>query len=434
MKLSFLGCCGEVGRACFQLESGRDQLMVECGVKLGGKENYPLLSDELVRQTKNIAVTHAHLDHVGYLPFFFQRGGRARIHSTRPTRDMTQLLLADYHRILHFTRRRESFPLRDIDVVMKHMHIVDYKERHRIGGFGLSMHNAGHILGSAMIRVQGKKTVLFSGDVNDRGTRLLDPAEKGLSAHTLVLESTYGAKKDVVPPIKVASAELARKVTQTLNKGGFVLIPSFAVGRSQEILLTLDSYMRSGAIPKAPIYVDGMILKANRIYRQNVIHARREIQMRILMSEEDPFKSPNFKEPRTKHKTEVFEEPAIIVSTSGMLSGGPILRYLKEVAGDHNSTLMLVGYQAEGTRGRMLLEGEKKMELDGEEYDIRLNVENISFSAHSDHQGLLQIAGSVKGLKRIFLVHGESEKQQELADGLKKYEVIIPKNGESYGL
>jgi predicted metal-dependent RNase len=410
MRLTFYGGCREVGRNCALVESGNDHLMLDCGVKIGKVEEYPLIEPERIKRIRHIAITHTHLDHIGFLPHFFSQGGKAKVYSTKPTRDMMALLLADYHRLL------------------------EYGKETRLGDMKFSLHNAGHILGSSMVRVQGKKTMLFTGDVNNRGTRLLDPAQANLHAHTMVMESTYGAKDDVIPAIKKASAELAESAKRTLEKGGFVLIPAFAVGRSQEILITLESYMRSGAIPRAPIYVDGMILKANKVYRQNIIYARREIQERILKSDEDPFKSPLFKAPHTKHKSEVFEEPAIIVSTSGMLTGGPILRYLKEVAGDHNSLLMLVGYQAEGTTGRRLLDGEKKIEIEGEEVDVRLKVENVSFSAHSDHQGLLQFASSVKGLKRIFLIHGEEKKSGELASDLKKYEVIIPRNGESYSL
>lgn len=435
MRLTFFGGCREVGRSCALAESGNDHLMLDCGVKIGREDEYPLIEHDQIKRIRQIAITHTHLDHVGFLPHFFARGGKAKIYCTKPTRDMTQLLLSDYHRILHMRRgKRSSFSLKDIESVLKHTHILEYGQQAKVGEMKFSLHPAGHILGSSMVRVQGKKTMLFTGDVNNRGTRLLDPAEAGIHAHTLVMESTYGAKSDVIPSVKKASAELAESVKRTLGKGGFVLIPAFAVGRSQEILLTLDSYMRSGAIPKAPIYVDGMILKANRIYRQNVIYARKEIQMRILASDEDPFASTLFKSPKTKHKSEVFEEPAIIVSTSGMLTGGPILRYLREVAGDHNSTLMLVGYQADGTIGRRLLDGERSMEIDGEEVDVRLKVENVSFSAHSDHQGLLQFVSSVKGLKRIFLVHGEEKKQGELASYLKKYELIIPRNGETYSL
>jgi uncharacterized protein len=434
MKATFFGGCREVGRNCVLVENGQDHLLLDCGVKIGKTDEFPLMSPQDIKRIKNIAITHTHLDHIGFLPYFFEKGGRAKIYSTKPTKDMTALLLADYHRILHTIRRKSAFSLKDINTVLAHMHPLEFDTLAHAGGMKFSLHKAGHILGSAMVRMQGKKTVLFTGDVNNRGTRLLDPAQAGIHAHTLIMESTYGSKEDVIPSVKKASAELAESIKRTLDKGGFVLIPSFAVGRSQEILLTVDSYMRSGAIPKAPIYVDGMILKANKIFRQNVLYARKEIQMRILASSEDPFKSPNFKEPKTKHKSEVFEEPAVIVSTSGMLSGGPILRYLSEVAGDHNSTLMLVGYQAEGTTGRRLLDGEKTIEIDGKRVDVRLNVENVSFSAHSDHQGLLQFAHSVKGLKKIFLIHGEEKKQGELASALKKFEVVIPRNGETHAI
>jgi hypothetical protein len=192
--------------------------------------------------------------------------------------------------------------------------------------------------------------------------------------------------------------------------------------------------MRSGVLEKVPIFVDGMIIKANRIYRQNVIYAKDEIQKRILMSDDDPFKSKFFKVPRTKDRGDVLERSAVILTTSGMLSGGPVLHYLKKLAGDENSKLLLVGYQAEGTLGRRLLDGEEKVKINDDEIEVKMKVEQISFSAHADHAGLVDFARSIKGLRKVFIIHGEDNKPVELGKALEEleYEVVIPRNGESF--
>ncbi|MCX6775599.1 MAG: hypothetical protein NT130_02000, partial [Candidatus Micrarchaeota archaeon] len=289
--------------------------------------------------------------------------------------------------------------------------------------------------GSAMVLVQGGSRLLFSSDVNDRETRLLDPAEKNIVAENLIIESTYGAPTDEHPVLKNASKMLCDSINRTIKKGGKVLIPSFAVGRAQEILVILESYMSSGILEKVPRFVDGMILKANRIYRQNVIYAKDEIQKRILMSDDDPFKSKFFHAPKTKDRSDVLKPgSAIIVSTSGMLSGGPVLHYLEKLAGDSRNLLVFVGYQAEGTLGRKLIEGEKHITIDGKEIDIKMGVEQVALSAHADYKGLLDIVRSTKKLKRVFVIHGEGDKPHELGEAISRmgYEVILPRNGESF--
>ncbi len=431
MRLMFFGGAGEVGRNCIGVEEHGEHALLDCGIKLGEVEEYPLIDDADVKKVKHIFISHTHLDHMGYLPFMMRRGCHADIYATKPTRDMMQLLLSDYLRI---KKGRAKFNSSDIAHALARCKIIEYHEP--VGGkMKFTFHNAGHILGSAMILVRGSKKLLYSADTNFRESRVLDPAEKDIGAEVLILESTYGAVSDTLPSLKSASKTLADSINETMKKGGKVLIPSFAVGRGQEILLVLESYMRSGGIKKVPIFVDGMIIKANRIYRQNVIYARDEIQKRILMSEEDPFKSPLFKTPRTKDKRDVLEAGgAIIVTTSGMLTGGPVLEYLKHLAGDARNKLMLVGYQAEGTLGRKLLDGARSITIDGESVDVRMQVEQTQFSAHSDHKGLIELARGVKGLQKIFIVHGEPQKSAELGGALQDlgYDVVIPKNMESY--
>lgn len=427
--VTFFGGANEVGRNCMLVEEGKTNLLLDAGVKLGERDEYPLISEEEIRRLKRIAVSHTHLDHVGYLPHMYARGCKADIYSTKPTHDLTQLLLADYLRI----NRGMRFTNSDIIRAMRMWKMVEYGE---VVGDKLkfSFHKSGHILGSAMVLVRGDTTLLFTSDVNDRETRLLEAGEKNLIAENMIIECTYGAPNDQHPSLKNASKMLCDSINRTIKKGGKVLIPSFAVGRAQEILFILENYMSSGVLEQVPIFVDGMILKANRIYRQNVIYARDEIQKRILMSDDDPFKSRFFQTPRTKDRSDVLREgPAVIVSTSGMLTGGPVLRYLEKLAGDPNNLLMLVGYQAEGTLGRKLLEGERRVVIDGKEIEIRMGVEQAHFSAHADFKGLLEIVRSIKKLKRVFVIHGEGDKPKLFGEAVAKmgYEVVIPRNGET---
>jgi predicted metal-dependent RNase len=265
-----------------------------------------------------------------------------------------------------------------------------------------------------------------------RKTKILEGCEKNLKAETLIMETTYGGKDDVIPGYKESAGKLITSINETLNQGGHVIIPSFAVGRAQEILLILDDYMRSGALPKTKIYVEGMIGKVLRIYRHNAIYASEELQRRILMNEDDPFKASSFHYSKSKTKSDVLEEPCIIVSTSGMLSGGPVLFYLQKLGNDPKNKMIFVGYQAPGTLGRKILDGQKKIVLRDKEIELGMKVESIRMSGHADYNELLQFVKGVKGLKKIFLIHGE---KTDLKDALEdKYEVILPRLLESYGV
>jgi hypothetical protein len=299
---------------------------------------------------------------------------------------------------------------------------------------------AGHILGSAMIEVKaGRTKAIYTGDVNCRATKLLDPAyTEYLNANVLITESTYGGDKDIFPPEKATLGAMTASIKETINQGGKVIIPSFGVGRAQEILFILDDYMRSGVFPTVPIYTDGMVNKAMRIHRHNVIYCRDELQKRILLNDDDPFKSKNFVPVEGvpgRRKIIGSKESAIIVTTSGMLTGGPILKYLTRMAGDEKNKLILVGYQAEGTRGRELVDGAKKLEIDGREVDVGLKVEQYKLSAHADRQQLLHLIEKVQNLEDLFIVHGEPSKSKELGVAAdKNYKIHVPELRNGFGV
>ncbi len=424
LEIGFYGAAQEVGRSCFILEKGKKSLTLDCGIKLGEKVEYPQIPEEKIKRMKEVFVSHAHLDHSGYLPHLYSDGHKPRVVATKPTRDMMGVLLSDYRRI----QKDPTFSEKDVQEVLKNTKMVEYKKNK--GQFNYTLFPAGHILGSAMIRVEEKGGILYTGDVCIRNTRVLDGCKVGIKAKTLIIESTYGGKNNLLPSIKDEANKMARLINERIKMGGFVLIPAFAVGRAQEILLLLDDYMQSGMITKVPIYVDGMINKVLRIHRHNAIYASEEIQKRILMSEYDPFKSPNFKKPQTKDRSDVLNEPCIIVSTSGMISGGPVLNYLEKLSEDPKNLLLFAGYQAEGTRGRRILEGAKEVEIGEKKIKINMEIEKIRISGHADHNDLLRIIQNVKGLEKIFFVHGENkELEEELG---KKYEIIFPKIGEDF--
>lgn len=402
------------------LEYENRHMLLDCGVKLGERVEYPLLEDKDIKRIKRIFVSHAHLDHCGYLPHFFARGGNARVILTKPTRDLASVLLADYHRL----QQKQVFKLSDVNKALGATDIVELNEAKE----DFVLLNSGHILGSAMMRLNVSGGVLYTGDMCLRKSRVLDGCERNISAETLIMENTYGGKDDIIPSAKDAAQKLIGLIEGTLLQGGWVLIPSFAVGRAQEILLTLDDYMRSGGLSQTRIFVEGMINKVSRIHRHNAIYANDDIKKRILMSEDDPFKSKFFHISRSKTRDDVLNEPAIVVSTSGMLTGGPALLYLERLAGDQKSTIIFVGYQSKGTLGRRIADGEKLVRLKEKEIEIKMRVEKIKLSAHADYSELLQFVKGIKGLKRVVLVHGEKNEIKEALE--KQYEVILPSIGE----
>ena len=419
MKISFYGGAKEVGRSCFILEKKGKEIFLDCGIKLGKRIDFPIVEDI----PSYGIISHAHLDHVGYLPHIIRDD--MSILSTKPTMELSNVLLSDYRRI------SQSFKPEDVSKTMKRFKWTDYEKQISLNGFNAMLFDAGHIMGSAMTLIDNR--VLYTGDLNTRGSKILNPA-KPVKAETLIIESTYGKKDDHIPSMKESLSKLSKIINETIENNGIVIIPSFAVGRGQEILIALDAYMRSGVIKRVPIYVDGMVKKAMRIYRQNVIYARKEIQMQILMSLHDPFRSELFKVPKTIDRSDV-KRPSIIVTTSGMLTGGPIIHYLNNFGNDERNTLIFTGYQAEGTPGREVLEGKRRItySIDDEviEIDIGLRIEHVKFSGHSDHNDLIKFAKETRA-KNIIIVHGEEKAVEELGDDLgKKANVFKPSLGET---
>jgi predicted metal-dependent RNase len=437
MKISFFGAASEVGRSCIMVSSENTNILLDAGLKvLEQSMDYPQISNEQIRSLDAVFITHAHVDHCSFVPHLFARGYKGKIYATKPTLELLNVQIADYMRL--------SEPKEITNEVLSKMNksykIIDYKIPFKFNDMTIKFFNAGHIIGSAAILVSNKdKSLFYTGDIHLTKTKLLDGADlQNIKADVLITESTYGAKTDVFPSEKELARNMIKSIKDTLIQGGKVIIPSFGVGRGQEVLLFLDDFMNSGALPKVPIYVDGMISKVLRIHRHNVIYCRKEIQSKILMSDYDPFKSDNFiivdKKNIRKHIIEE-KQSSIIVTTSGMLTGGPVVGYLKSLAGNPINKLILVGYQPEGSAGRELQDGVKEIDFHNTRLKINLAVDVHHMSAHADRKQLEQIPTKIFGLKKIFLVHGEQSKLNDLQEAFsKKFETIIPKPLETFDI
>jgi predicted metal-dependent RNase len=434
MKVKFYGAAGEVGRSCIMIESKGTKVLLDAGVKLGSEDAYPMIKDDELKTVDAVLLSHAHLDHCGYIPHMFTSGWKGKVYSLKPTFELVNVLISDYMRI----SSPENISKEGVNRMQKGFNMVEYHKEFKLGSLKIKFLPAGHILGSAMIHINdGEKQLIYTGDINVRETKILDAAyTEHLHADALITESTYAGDADVFPSERTISSEMAKSIKETINAGGKVIVPSFAVGRAEEVLLLLDDYMHSGVIPKTKIYIDGMIGKAMRIHRHNVIYCRDELQKRILMSEDDPFKSNNFYNVITKQlrsKLMSSDESCIIVTTSGMLTGGPVLKYIEKLARFSVNKMVLVGYQAEGTRGRDLQDGKKEILINDLKIAINMKVEMYHLSAHADRPQLMTLISKIQGLKHIFIVHGESEKSQQFYDALKNnYNTYLPKLLEEF--
>ncbi len=434
MEVSFFGAAREVGRSCILVSTDKTRILLDAGVKLGKKEEHPQIEDNVLRSIDGIVLSHAHLDHTGYLPHVYSNGYNGSVFATKPTAELTTVLISDY---LHISNPPDVTK-EGVKNATSRYKVKEYNKDFSIGDIKVRLIPAGHILGSSMVKLSdGRSSLLYTGDLNLAKTKLFDGAEvKNLSAETLIIESTYGAPADIFQKERDIMKEMAASIKETIHNGGKIIIPSFAVGRAQEVLLLLDDYLNSGILPKAPIYVDGMINKALRIHRHNVIYCRKELQSRILMSDYDPFKSKNFvpverKSMRGKIISE--DESSIIVTTSGMLTGGPAMFYLSHMSKNPLNKLITVGYQAEGTLGRELQEGAKTVEIDGRKVSIGLKVETYHMSAHADRPSLENTINGVKNLQNVFIVHGEKTKSESLREyASKKANAIVPNIKGSY--
>lgn len=454
VRTSFLGGSREVGRSCILLTTPNTKILIDCGIKPGAdEEGTPYLYVPEVTPINDldaVVITHAHLDHSGLVPLLFKYGYDGPIYCTAPTRDLMALLQLDYIDIAARDDGRVPYNSKTVREATKHTVTLEYEEVTDIApDVRLTLHNAGHILGSSITHFhvgEGLYNVTVTSDFNSGKSRLFDQASKDFPrVETLIMESTYGGSKDSQPSRKKAESKLQGVVRRTINQGGKVLIPAFAVGRSQEVMLVLEEQMRHKKIPEVPVYLDGMIWEATAIHTTYPEYLNEKIKSRIFHKEKNPFLSNIFKRVDSQNMREEIirsDDPSIILSTSGMLNGGPIIEYLRHLGPEEENSLTFVGYQAEGTLGRRIEKGWEEIPLPGNDertdsVKINLDVNSIEgFSGHSDRQDLIEFIRNLNSRpERALTVHGNEQKCIDLASTLyQKFHVDTraPKNLETY--
>ena len=456
VRITTLGCCREVGRAAFVLNTAETRVLVDCGDKPGAENEVPYLQvpEALGAGAQNldaVVLTHAHLDHSALIPLLFKYGYDGPIYCTEPTRDLTGLLTLDYLDVAAKEGRTPPYDSEQVREAIKHCIPLEYGDVTDIApDVKLTFHNAGHILGSAVTHFHvgdGLYNVAFSGDIHYDDTRLFNGAVNDFPrVETLVLESTYGGRDDYQTDQEDSERELKRIINEAHERDGKVLIPAFAVGRSQELMLVLEEAMREGEIPTMPVHLDGMIWEATAIHTTYPEYLRDDLRDRIFHEDENPFLADQFNHidgGEDERRAVADGGPCVVLSTSGMVEGGPIMSWLRHVGDDPDSTMAFVGYQAQGTLGSRIQSGWDEIPMrntNGGRADtltLNLEVETVDgFSGHADRQGLENFVRTMNPRpEKVLCVHGDESSVQDLSSSLYhdyNMRTFAPKNLETF--
>ncbi len=453
VRVTAMGGFRQVGRSASLLTTRESKVLIDCGLDPGSEETpyFAIPEAQPLSDLDAVVITHAHLDHCGTLPALFKYGYDGPVYCTAPTRDLMALLQLDNIKLGFGEGRKNLYEAKDVRNAMMHTIPLKYNETTDIApDVRLTLYNAGHILGSSIAHFHvgdGLHNVAFTGDTKFEKTWLFNPANnKFPRLESLVIESTYGGRNDEQPSRADASEELGKLMRQATEGGGKVLIPVFAVGRSQEVMLVIEELMRTGKIPTLKVYLDGMIWEATAIHTAYPEYLNSQLRTRIFQQDENPFLSPIFKRVETSGMREEIchsPDPCIVLATSGMMSGGPVMEYFREWADDERNWLLFVGYQSEGSMGRTIQRGRTDITLNhrGKSINlkIRMNRETVDgFSGHSDRKQLMKYISTMEPRPdKILIGHGEDRKCSDLASSIyKKFgiETKAPQNLETIRL
>jgi KH/beta-lactamase-domain protein len=433
IRISSLGGFRQVGRSCVLVQTEESNVLMDAGInpgaEPGSQDNFPYLNaPELdLRDLDAVVLSHAHMDHCGMIPYLYKMGYDGPLYCTKPTRDMMIMLTLDYIGLAHSENNRAPYDSSAIKKAVKRTITPDFGEVTDITpDMRLTLKNSGHIIGSALTHIhvgEGLHNILYTGDYNYDTTETLREADTNFQrVETMITESTYGGRDDEQTPREEANKKFLSKVKQTLSKGGKVIVPVFAVGRSQEVLALLADEMDRSYFDYN-VYIDGMINDANALHTAYPEFLSNKIQDKVYR-DESPFLKDNIK-PIGSHseRKEVFEDDAcVILTTSGSITGGPVMSYLEKEASDPDNALIFVGYQFEGSMGREIQNGTDQVEINGKKVDVNLDTSSVSgFSAHSDRQQIINFAKNLRSTpNRVLTNHGERSKCFSLASSLHK--------------
>ena len=439
VTIKTLGAFQEVGRSCLLMETSESKVLLDCGIHPGARNNwdaYPRLdwADVGLEEIDGVIISHSHLDHMGFLPALYKFGYDGPVYCSEPTLPLMTLLQNDFVKIANIEGGRVIYDQKDIRDVIQHAITLPYGMVTDISpDIKLVLNNAGHILGSSTVHLhigEGAHNVVYSGDYKYGRTLLLDSATWNYPrVETLITESTYGAKEDIMPPREEVEMNFVNAINGTLKEGGKVLIPIPAVGRAQEILLVIDRYMKNKSLVETPVFIEGMISEATAIHVSYADYLSRELRTMMLDEGTNPFLSEYFTsiEHPSNREEALREGPAIIMATSGMLEGGPVLEYFGSIAPNDKNKMLFVSYQVQGTLGRRVLDGSSQASLMGDNgkikiVDVRCKVQRIEgFSGHSDYNQIIRFIGKLRPkIQQVIVNHGEKRKVENLAYAIQR--------------
>jgi len=453
IRVTFLGAGREVGRSCLLLQTPVSKILLDCGINVAAHdaERFPYLDvpEFDITQIDAVIISHAHLDHAGVLPYLYKMGYKGPCYMTKPTRDISSLLALDFIGVAYKKAAAPLFSSTDIKEMVKHSICLDYNEVTDITpDVRLTFYNSGHALGAAMAHLNignGLHNLLYGADMKFGKTRLLDPSATNFPRlESMIIESTYGGKDDVLPLRQDAEDQMIEAIRKTIERGGKVLIPELGLGRAQETMLIIEDAIGQGKLPNFPVYIDGMIWDINAIHTAYPDFLAGSVRSSIFQ-DSNPFVSDVFKRVGSSQERKlVFEGgPCLVLATSGMLMGGASVEYLREFADSAKNSIIFVCYQGVGSLGRRIQEGisEITMSNEGKEERAKVNLEIhtiIGLTAHSGRNQLLAFVNKCSPRpKKIIVNHGESNKCLDLASTiykLNRIETIAPRNLETVRL
>ncbi len=446
IRLTPLGGAREVGRSCMLLQTPESNVLIDCGIDTAAAEGdrFPdfRASKLEIERLDAVIISHAHLDHCGFLPYLYKYGYEGPVYCTEPTRDLMTLLQMDAVEIGEREEKELPFTSKEIRNMVRHIVPLEFQEVADITpDMRITLYNSGHIIGSSIVHMhigEGLHNLVYTSDFKFGDTRLLEAADCEFPrVETLIIESTYGGRYDIQPHRRDVERLLIQTIQNTVKNKGKVLIPVFSVGRSQEVMMVLENYYRYEEL-EVPVFLDGMIWEATAIHTSYPEYLKRQIRHRIFNGY-NPFLADTFERVEPKKRKEIIEskEPCVILATSGMMTGGPSVEYFKNFAEDPKNTLAFVGYQAEGSLGRRIQNGlsELAIEKNGKTTALKINLQIKTIDGFSGHADRRQLLGYSKKIyprpRRAVVVHGEEKKATNLAMTLNEmfgFEASAPQN------
>ncbi len=448
VRISFLGATQQVGRSAFLLQTPESNVLIDCGINpaTSGHDSYPRITvpEFSISELDAVVISHAHIDHCGFLPYLFKYGYRGPVYCTAPTRDIMAMSQLDMTHIAIAQGNKAIFDSTDVKNSSKHTITLNYGEVTDITpDIRLTLHNAGHILGSAMCHFNigdGFHNLLYSGDYKVVNTRLLNGASHVFPrVETFITESTYGNPERTSPDRAKSEAEFKEHAYEVVKRGGKLLVPVLGVGRAQETMILIEELFREKKIKDVPVYIDGMVWDITAIHTAYPEYLNDKLRSAIHKGK-SPFEAEFFKQVGSgKERRKVIDGGScIILATSGMLVGGPSVQYLSKLHDDPKNSVAFVVYQFYNSPGDRMQKGEKLVRLDGEELNVKMEVKSFSLSGHALFGELMDYMGKLKPKpRRVLTVHGEKSMTINLAREIHKrfrVETLSPRPVDSLRL